>query len=394
MPVPKVDSTWYREVEQSAEFVVLMNEEDRLLYVNHTQPGVGDYVGLTTYEFVDPDYHGVLKKRIAAARETGFPQHFVSRARGPNGETSTYSNWLFGLPADNRILVFISTDVTHQDRVEAALELSETTLRSLIDNSPDVILMVDRKRKILFINRDEVGFGTDHILGSPAESFVPESEREKVISAIERVLASGGPTQYDNELMEPSGFKRRYTTRLAPIGCDGQVDRVMLVATDITDRFEAERERQRLTEQLQQAQKMEALGQLTGGVAHDFNNLLTAINHNCELAKITSGDANQARLYIDQAIESIHRASTLTQRLLAFSRKQSLRPTNINANALIDGMKELLQRTLGETIQVRTSTPADLWSCKVDPGQLEIAILNLAVNAQDALPSGGELTIR
>jgi PAS domain S-box-containing protein len=391
--MPRVDSTWYREVEQAIEFVTLMDADDRLLYVNHPQPGSESYAGRSVFDYVDPTYHDVLRRSVERARETGLPQHYESNACGPNGETATYRNWVFALRADEGVVAFIATDVTHQGRVEAALELSETTLRSLIENSPDTILVVDRQRKILFINRDEVGFGSDRILGTPAELFVPESERLKVVNAIEHVLEKGVPTHYDTELEDPKGPVRRYTTRLAPIACDGEVDRVMLVATDITDHHEAEQERERLAAQLQHAQKMEALGQLTGGVAHDFNNLLTAISNNCELAKIAEGDAEQSRFYIDQALESVRRASALTQRLLAFSRKQSLRPKNIDANSLVDGMQELLQRTLGETIKVRTSTPDGLWPCHVDPGQLENAILNLAVNARDAMPRGGEVVI-
>jgi PAS domain S-box-containing protein len=259
-----VDSTWFRNVEQANEFVTLMDASDRLVYVNHPQPGCDSYIGRSVFDYVDSTYHDVLRSALQRARETGLPQNYESDASGPNGETC-YSNWVYSLP-DEGIVAFVATDITHRSRVDAGLELSETTLRSLIENSPDTILVVDRKREILFINRDEVRFGSDRILGKAAELFVPELERFKVVDAIESVFENGLPTQYDTEVAAPTGSIRRYTTRLAPIARGGHIDRVMMVATDITDRFEAEQERERLAAQLKQAQKIEGLGLLTGGV--------------------------------------------------------------------------------------------------------------------------------
>ena len=406
MPMPRIDPEWFHEVERAIEFVTLMDTDDRLLYVNHPQPGSEGYVGRPVFDFVDPAYHEVLRRAVTRARKTGIPQHFDSNAVGPDGETSTYSNWVFGLPRleqdleqdleqnlEQNIVAIIATDVTQQGRIEAALELSQITLRSLVENSPDSILIVDRDRRILFINRDDLGFQMERIIGAVVESFVSESERPKVVEAVEHVLMTGEPNSYDNQIDTPQG-KRWFTTRLSPIVRDNAVDRVMLVATDITERHQAEQQRRRLAAQLQQAQKMEAIGQLTGGVAHDFNNLLTAISGNLELARLAEGEPGQAAFHIEQALEAVRRGSTLTQRLLAFSRKQALRPQTIDANTLVASMQNLLQRTLGETIEVRTSVQDRLWKCQVDPAQLENALLNLAVNARDAMPRGGELVIR
>ena len=373
MSFSQIDPEWFQQVEKANEFVTLMDADDRLLYVNHPQPGSEDYVGRPVLDFVAPDFHHALRRAVDRARETGLPQHFDSHAAGPAGETSHYSNWALLLPdrIARGVVAFVATDVTHQGRIEAELELSETTLRSLVDNSPDAILIVDRDRKIVFINRFEFGFAMEKTLGQPAESFVPEPYRQKVIEAVEHVVATGGSTSYDTELDTPQGI-RHFNTRLAPIPREGEVDRIMMVATDITERHEAQEERRQLAAQLQQAQKMEAIGQLTGGVAHDFNNLLTAISGNLELAQIDDGgDVSLVGEYIAEALEAVRRASTLTQRLLAFSRKQDLRPSSVDANELISGMRSLLQRTLGETIEVRTVTGDGLWSCHVDAPQLD-----------------------
>ncbi|WP_202049909.1 ATP-binding protein [Microvirga mediterraneensis] len=159
------------------------------------------------------------------------------------------------------------------------------------------------------------------------------------------------------------------------------------VVEEVAERLKAE-------EALRQAQKMEAVGQLTGGIAHDFNNLLTIIVGNIELIQRRLPEGNERlERAADHAMEATRRAATLTQRLLAFSRRQPLDPKPIDANKLVAGMSELLRRTLGETVMLETVLAGGLWRSQADPNQLENAILNLAVNARDAMPDGGKLTI-
>jgi signal transduction histidine kinase len=154
-------------------------------------------------------------------------------------------------------------------------------------------------------------------------------------------------------------------------------------------------EREKAEAQLRQSQKMEAVGRLTGGVAHDFNNLLTVILGNLAIIRRRAGGAGDERLAraVDGAQEGGRRAAELTQRLLAFSRQQPLRPVSLDANRLVAGMSDMLRRTLGEDVHIETVAAAGLWRALADPPQLENAILNLAVNARDAMPEGGRLTI-
>ena len=153
-------------------------------------------------------------------------------------------------------------------------------------------------------------------------------------------------------------------------------------------------ERAHIEEQLRQAQKMEAVGRLTGGIAHDFNNLLTVVIGSLDLLSRRIGDADPRQtMLIRNAIDGASRAATLTARLLAFSRQHPLDPRPIDANALIDGMLNLLQRTLGETVAIELDLASGLWPVFADPNQLENAILNLCVNAVDAMPKGGALTV-
>ena len=157
---------------------------------------------------------------------------------------------------------------------------------------------------------------------------------------------------------------------------------------------EAVAERSTAEEHLRQAQKMEAVGQLTGGIAHDFNNILAVVIGGLNLVqrKLRNGDTN-VQAFVDGAIEGAQRAAELTKRLLAFSRQQPLAPKRLNPNRLVASMGELMRRTLGETVQIETVLAAGLWHVEVDAGQLESTLLNLCVNARDAMPGGGKLTI-
>ncbi len=168
------------------------------------------------------------------------------------------------------------------------------------------------------------------------------------------------------------------------------------VTRDITERLEAQRTLKDIQEQLAAAQKMEAIGQLSGGIAHDFNNLMMIVLGNLETAQRQikqlppSGNLQRA---LNNALRGAQRASALTSRLLAFSRRQPLDPKPIEVNKFISGAVEFLQRSLGETIEIEAVGGAGLWQIEADPNQLELALVNLAINARDAMPDGGKLTV-
>ena len=168
-----------------------------------------------------------------------------------------------------------------------------------------------------------------------------------------------------------------------------------LIALRRTERLQQEVSRRESTEQaLRQAQKMEAVGRLSGGIAHDFNNMLTVILGNIDMASRRIGDDNpRIQRLLDSARQASERAATLVQRLLAFSRQHPQEVKSVDINRLVQSMSELLRRTIGETVTVETVLAGGLWKVAVDANQLENAILNLAVNARDAMPDGGRLTI-
>jgi signal transduction histidine kinase len=158
------------------------------------------------------------------------------------------------------------------------------------------------------------------------------------------------------------------------------------IYTDLTERKATE-------EQLRQAQKMEIVGQLTGGIAHDFNNLLAVIMGSLNMLQERLAEQPDLRKQARRALEAADRGALLTQRLLAFSRKQALQPQELDINDLVEAMLDLLEYSVGETVTIRTELAVDLWRLVIDPGQLENSLMNLAVNSRDAMPACGELTI-
>ena len=210
----------------------------------------------------------------------------------------------------------------------------------------------------------------------------------EIVRAGVSAAAAGEAVRREILVNLPTG-RRSFDFTVRPMrDADGEVVAVVPEAVDITERRQAE-------EQLRQAQKMEAVGQLTGGIAHDFNNLLTGISGSLELLKtrLAQGRLDDVERYITASLGAASRAAALTHRLLAFSRRQTLDPKPIQPNRLVTDIEELIRRTVGPAIEVETVLAAGLWPTLCDPNQLENALLNLCINARDAMPSGGRLTI-
>jgi len=234
------------------------------------------------------------------------------------------------------------------------------------------------------------GMGAEYYFIDPASTLLPEDFAGWIGLTFYFVLCAtiSGLTQGMLEALE-SKQKTEDDLRALTVSLDRRV-------AERTDALQKEMQgREAAQAQLRQLQKMESIGQLTGGIAHDFNNMLAIIIGSLDLAKrkLDSDDKDRARQYIDNAAEGAQRAALLTARLLAFSRQQPLVPQTLDANKLVSGMSELLRRTIGEQIYVETVLAGGLWQAFADPSQLENAIVNLAVNARDAMPLGGKLTI-
>ena len=272
----------------------------------------------------------------------------------------------------------------------ARLRSSESRFRDLFDNMSSGVAVCEAIEDgadfvLKDINRagqaiDQVRLG--HVAGRHLSDVLPAFRELGLLDVMTRVWRSGAPerfptTAYASGRVE--GWRDNYVYKL-PSG------EVVVLFDDITDRKIAE-------EELRQAQKTEVIGQLTGGVAHDFNNVLGIVLGNLQLVRERVDADDRTNQMLDDAIWSARRGAELTKRLLAFARRQPLVPKVTNVNGLVEGMRALLTRTLGTSIRVETDLAVDAWPILIDTGQLEIAIINLAVNARDAMPDGGTLSI-
>ena len=279
--------------------------------------------------------------------------------------------------------VLASTNVDLEARVvERSRELDRMFSLSL-----DMLAVADFDGRFLSVSpawERITGRSIEEALTRPLRDFIHPDDRAATAAAYDRLLHGEPAMGFENRYKRADGSFCRLSWRAVSI----PEERIIYcVARDVTDEHDRD-------ERLRQSQKMELVGQLTGGIAHDFNNLLTIVIGSIELLQRgLREDDTKLRRRAETAMEGAKRAAALTHRLLAFSRRQPLQPQIIEPNRLVSGMSELLARTLGEEIAIQTVLEAGLWHAQADPNQLESALLNLAVNARDAMPSGGRLTI-
>jgi PAS domain S-box-containing protein len=280
-----------------------------------------------------------------------------------------------------------------RQRVEEKLADERHILRTLIDNLPDFIYLKDTESRFITGNiaiaRLTGATTPEELIGRTDFDFFPQELAVEYYTDEQTVIQSGRPLLNQEEtFIDPAGRWGWFSTTKAPLrDKQGKIVGIVGIGRDIT-------EQKRLQEQLLQAQKMEAIGQLAGGVAHDFNNILVVITGYSELLlQRHLDDPDTRRLYVEEIKKAGERATALTRQLLAFSRKQMLQPEILNLNEVVLNMENMLRRLIGEHIELMTSLAPELSQVKADPGQLEQVMMNLAVNARDAMPQGGKLTI-
>ena len=315
-------------------------------------------------------------------------------------------------------LVGAHSDVTEQVMAEQALRQSEEGFRKLADQlaelnatlaqrveektrerdriwnvSQDLLLVADRKGVWRTINpawTRTLGWSEAELLGRTSEWLEHPDDDGRTRAEVNKLIRGDRTVRFESRFRHKDGSYRWLSWTGVP-----DRDHIYAVARDVTAE-KAAAERLKVTEEaLLQSRKMEAVGQLTGGIAHDFNNLLTGIVGSLDLlqTRLNQGRTDNVARYINAAMTSANRAAALTHRLLAFARRQPLIPKSVDANQLVVSLEDLLRRTIGETIDLQIVAADDLWGTLCDPNQLESALLNLAINARDAMPNGGKLAI-
>jgi PAS domain S-box-containing protein len=357
--------------------------------VQHYGYSCEEFLSMTIKDMRPPEDIPALMKNIShlsgGLNQAGIWRHQKKDGTLIDVEVTSHSLIFAGRSAE----VVLVNDVTERKRAEQELSQSEERYRDLVENAHDIIYSHDLEGNYTSVNKageQITGYTREEALKMNLMQTVAPEYLEGTREMIRKKLAGEKVTAYELEVIAKDGHRVTLEVNTKLVMQDGVAVGVQGIARNIT-------ERKQLEDQLRQSQKMEAVGRLAGGVAHDFNNLLTAIIGYSELSIRKLKAEDPLRHNIEEIKKAGERATNLTRQLLAFSRKQVLQPKVLDINTVVSDVEKMLHRLIGEDIDLRTLLAPELGSIKADPGQIEQVILNLVVNARDAMPHGGEMTI-
>ena len=398
----------YRDlVATLAEGVAIVDLDETVVFANPAAEklfGVapGALAGRNLSEFTSPEeYARAVQETVK--RRRGESSTYQTAIRRPDGEVRQIE--LIATPrrgADGTVLgtLGVIRDVTELRRLQGRLEQERKLLLALIDSLPDYVYLKDRDSRFILTNKAQAQLvgarDSSELAGRTDADYVSRELAERYRASDLHVMQSRAPLVNIEEPSEGYGGKSRwvFTTKVPLFDSAGEVTGLVGISRDITDLRRAEQERERLQEELQQSQKMEAVGRLAGGIAHDFNNILTVITGYCEMALEESQGNRVLEDNLHEIKRAARRSATLISQLLAFSRRQILLPRVFDLAGLVEGMDGMLRRLLGEDVRLVTSRGGASLLVNADPGRIEQVLMNLSVNARDAMPGGGQLTIR
>jgi len=284
----------------------------------------------------------------------------------------------------------VSRDISDRKRMEENLRVQKAFLEQLIQSAPEAIAITDPDYTIRQVNLEFTrvfGYTAEEAYGRDLGTLIVPPDKEVESKSLADYANRPVNSVLETERRRKDGSRVAVSVLVSPVIVGNELDAVYCIYRDISDLKSAE-------EQLRRSQKMEAIGRLAGGLAHDLNNLLTVISGYTEMQLSTMDDANPNRGHASQIMQATERAAALTQQLLAFSRQQVLQPKSIDLNSVVANLETLLRRLIGEDIQVIFTPALQLGTVRADPGQIEQVVMNLAINARDAMPHGGRLMVQ
>jgi PAS domain S-box-containing protein len=384
-------------VEDALDIITVLSPEGTILFETPSVTTVlghalDDLIGVSVIPLLHPDDAVRVAAEIEAALASRDGVRRVEfRMRHVDGSyrrlQAVGRRWMH--EGEPYVLVN-SRDITAQHEAQAGLARSNELLSKVFTVSSNLLsITTPENGTFLDVNNawlDTLGYRREEVIGRTALELgiwgAPEN-RARVLGELSR---AGELRSFRASAFTRDGVERHLLIDARFLEVAAQT-RVLLSCQDITDILLIE-------EELRQSQKLEALGQLTGGVAHDFNNILAIISGHAELLQRIRPEDSSLEGHVDHILKATQLGARLTRHLLAFSRSQPLSADAVDVTARIEGMRELIQTTVSEAVSVTMELPAEPWSCRLDPVQLENALLNLALNARDAMPAGGSLTLR
>jgi two-component system cell cycle sensor histidine kinase/response regulator CckA len=389
----------FRTMFEHAGFgIALLGLDGRIITANTALGKMLEYerdslVGLSVDDLAHPD-HRAEERALLDSTVAGERDHYALEMRyvARNG-SAVWGNVAGSLVRDvgsrPRFVITMIEDVTPRKAAQEAVREGEERYRELFENANDMVFTVDEQARFTGVNGAAerlTGYGADRLIGASIADLFTQECRELAMGQLASKIVGQPAATHEWTIRTASGREVALEVACAHVRARGRIVGVQGIARDLSERKELE-------QQLRQAQKMEAIGRLAGGIAHDFNNLMTAIMGYSELALQRLDDAPETHRDLQEIQKAADRATRLTRQLLAFSRKQVLQPTRIDLNDVVHDMEKMLARVIGDDVEIRTNFQRHLGGIEADRSQLEQVLLNLAVNARDAMPDGGTLTI-
>jgi len=386
-------------INANPETSLLLDEKGTILLANETLSkrlgrSLNDLIGCCLYDLLPEEIGRLRKANIERVFRTGLPFRFEDEREGRTYETIVYP--IFDTEGRVSRVSVLGIDVTERRQMQESLRRSEERFRELFNDAPVGYHEYDMEGRITEVNQTELemlGYSREEMVGRPVWEFVVEEiSREVVKAKLAGALPTGLPFERTYKKKDGTLLPVLITDRVLR-DSEGRIIGIRSAHQDISRLKEVEKEMESLEEQLRQSQKMEAIGRLAGGIAHDFNNLLTVIKGYSQLSLLGFKGDDSLRGSLEEIVRASERASNLTRQLLAFSRRQVMEMKVLDLNLILRDLEKMLRRIIGEDIELITHLSEDLWRVRTDPGQMEQVIMNLVVNARDAMPEGGRLTI-
>ncbi len=383
-------------MEDNPAVAWMKDEAGRYVYVNQTLLKVyavdrAEVLGKTDRELLPEAVADELRTNDQIVREKDTPCGYTETIPDSEGRIRSWRIWKFPFEdgSGHRYVGGLAFDITERIKAEQAVRKSEESYRSLVEGARDAIFSLSSDGLFTSLNAAAeilTGWKNEELLGRPFSRIVHPEDFPKAVEAFERVLNRAVPRTLELRIMAKESDCIPMELTVTPQRLGEKVVGVLGIARDI-------RERRHLEEQLRQSQKIESIGQLAAGIAHDFNNILTVQQGHASLLLINEDLPPACVESIRQIADAVDRAAALTRQLLQFSRKQTLQPKVLNLNEVVANLAKMLDRILGEHIKLHIEGEGRLPALKADPGMLEQVIMNLTVNARDAMPEGGAIDI-
>lgn len=387
----------YRRLVELSPETIIVHSEGKIVFINGAgakflgADGPEEVIGKPLVNFMHTDSQDIVMSPIGRSQIEQKPgelteQQYV-RLDGEvrDVEVIRVGITYLGKPA----IEVIARDISERKRAERARKESEQRYYDLVENARDIIYTHDRTGRFTSLNKageQVTGYTREEVLTMNFADVVVPEHLEEARQMLSMKPAGGLPTIYELDILTKDRRRLTLEVNTRTIYENDTVVGMQGVARDVT-------ERKLLEQQLRQSQKMESVGRLAGGIAHDFNNLLTVINGYSDLVITEFNEGDPIAQKVEEIRKAGRRASALTYQLLAFSRKQILQPKRVNINTIVTEIGKMLQRVIGEDVQLTTLLNPRIGVVKADPDQISQVIMNLAINARDAMPQGGELTI-